>query len=64
MQRRDFGFEFLRWQEEQGVSRRETQAIREPKGYKRVSMPREFLRLFEVEVWEEKDHSRPGEESN
>jgi hypothetical protein len=52
----------LRWQEENGISRKETQAIRAPEGQRRVPMSREFLRLFEVEGWEDGDHSNPGEE--
>jgi hypothetical protein len=48
----------LRWQEENGISRKETQAIRASEGQRRVPMSREFLRLFEVEG----DHSNPGEE--
>jgi len=58
---RDFNLDFLRWQEEHGVSRREAQTIRGPKGHKRAPMPRAFLRLFEIEGWKEGDHSHPDE---
>jgi hypothetical protein len=51
-----------RWQEEHGVSRKKAKAIRAPEGHRRAPMLRDFLRLFEVEGWEEGDHSNPEEE--
>lgn len=51
-----------RWQGEHGVSRKEAKAIRAPEGHRRVPMSWDILRLFEVEEWEEEDHSNPEEE--